>query len=150
MKQIREMGMQQQITSYSAVETEQLFTVAGDAANGLIYTSVAPPSEKPEIQAYIEKYKAKFGKVPGGLQYVLYIDDSVESLLPASIKYLNQKGLPYNGENLRKAIMDIKNFDTPLTGKTAFQFPGQDVLKPVTLKIVDSKTKTFNTLKVIE
>lgn len=149
-KQIREMGMQQQLTSYSAVETEQMFAVAGNAAEGLIYTSVVPPVQRPEVQAIVDRYKTKFGKDPTGLQYVLYIADTVQTLIPDAIKYLNKKGLPYTGENVRQAVIDLKEFNTPLTGKTVFQFPGQDVIKPVTLKIINAKEKKFDTLKIVE
>ena len=149
-KQAREMGIKAQFTSYSVAEGQQLLDQGGDAADGLIYTFLAPPETKPEVKEFYDRWKAKFGKVPPGSSYNMYVWDTLTTVVPAVIKYAAQKGYGFTGEGLRKAFTEVKEFDTKVTGRTIFQFPGQDVKKPVTLKKVNAKEKKFDTLTVIE
>ena len=52
-KQAREMGIKAQFTSYSVAEGQQMLDQGGDAADGLIYTFLAPAETDPERQGIL-------------------------------------------------------------------------------------------------
>lgn len=131
-KQIREMGINAQITSYSAAENQGLIETAGDAANGLIYTSMAPDLNVGKAAEFISRFEQAEGRVPNGTSYTLYMYDSV-FIIKDAIEYLIDNDMEYNGTNMVKAIQKIGTFDTPLTGETNIKEDG-NVIKPVNIR----------------
>ncbi len=56
--QLRQLGMSQPVSSYSAVYNPKLIQQLGSAANGVIATSLAPGvNDRPAVKAYVERWK---------------------------------------------------------------------------------------------
>ncbi|MBN8909146.1 MAG: ABC transporter substrate-binding protein [Rhodospirillales bacterium] len=112
--QMRQLGMQQQITSYSAGYNPKLLSQLGPAAEGLIVTSLAPTSDSnPNVAKLLELWK-QVGRFPNGLPYLQYAWDS--TVVVAQIYgWVDKNGLPMTGENCRKALLAIREFDLPMS-----------------------------------
>lgn len=63
-KQIRENGYTGTIYANSTAETSTTLEVAGDAAEGVIYTFNTLDDSKPHVKKFIDDYKAKFNEDP--------------------------------------------------------------------------------------
>ena len=145
--QLRQLGLKQTVTSYSIGANPKIIEQLGKAAEGLIVTSLAPgPEGNPRVAQFVERWKKETGRVPNGLSYTQYLYDEpyiVAQLFDWVIKH----NLPLTGENMRKALLAIKEFDLPMTGKLVV---GDDhrVQKPVYLLIV--KDGAFTPLATID
>ncbi len=132
--QMRQLGMTQRVTSYSAAYNPKLLEQLGPAAEGLIVTSLAPGvNDNPNVAGFLERWKKEQGRVPNGLPYVQYEYDMV-FLIKALYEYLDKKGQPATGDTLIAALLAIKEFDLPMTGKMIID--GHRVNKPVYLLTV--------------
>lgn len=133
--QMRKLGMTQRVTSYSAAYNPKILEQLGPAAEGLIVTSLAPGADvNPKVNELVERWKKEQGRVPNGLPYVQYQYDMV-LLAKALYEYLDRKSLPATGDTLREALVGVKEFDLPMTGKMIID--GHRVNKPVYLLTVD-------------
>ena len=120
--------------SYNQKLVDQL----GAAAEGLIVTSLAPGVEdNAKVAPYIERWKKEAGRVPNGLPYTQYEYDMV-FLAKALYEHLDKKGKAATGDTLREALLEIKTFDLPLTGKLVID--GHRVDKTVYLLTVQKGT----------
>ena len=130
--QMRQLGLTQPITSYSAAFNPKLIQQLGAAAEGVIATSLAPGAEDSEkVKAYVARWQKDVGREPNGLPYTQYLYDA-PYMVAAVFKSLDDKKLPITGESFRKEMLAMRTFDLPLTGKTAL---GEDhtVVKAVYL-----------------
>jgi branched-chain amino acid transport system substrate-binding protein len=130
--QMRQLGLTQPITSYSAAFNPKLIQQLGAAAEGVIATSLAPGADDSEkVKTYVARWQKDVGREPNGLPYTQYLYDA-PYLVAAVFKSLDDKKLPITGENFRKEMLAMRAFDLPLTGKTAL---GEDhtVVKAVYL-----------------
>ena len=133
--QMRQLGMQQQVTSYSAGYNPALVKQLGAAAEGFIVTSLAPgPSDNPKVAAFIERWKKEMGRAPNGLPYTQYLYD-YPYIVAAIYAWLAKNKLPISGENFRKGLVEIREFDLPMTGRLVVN-PDHTVDKPVYLLTV--------------
>jgi len=133
--QMRQLGMMQRVTSYSAAYNPKLLEQLGSAAEGLIVTSLAPGvNENKNVQKLLDRWKAEQNRVPNGLPYVQYQYDMVY-LAKALYEYLDKKSLPATGDTLREALVTLKEFELPMTGKMVID--GHRVNKPVYLLTVE-------------
>jgi branched-chain amino acid transport system substrate-binding protein len=143
--QMRQLGMPQQVTSYSAGYNPKLLSQLGKAAEGLIVTSLAPTEgTNPNVSKLLDLWK-QVGRTPNGLPYLQYAWDS--TLVVADLfAWVDKNKLPITGANLRKALLEIRTFDLPMTGKLVI---GDDhrVQKPVYLYVV--KNGEFTLLETI-
>jgi len=143
--QMRQLGMQQQITSYSAGYNPKILSQLGPAAEGLIVTSLAPTSAaNPNVAKLLELWK-QVGRFPNGLPYLQYAWDS--TVVVAQIYgWVDKNGLPLTGENCRKALLAIREFDLPMTGKLVIR-DDHRIDKPVYLYVVkDNKFVLLDTV----
>ena len=132
--QMRQLGMSQQITSYSAGYNPKLLAQLGPAAEGLIVTSLAPTaSTNPNVAKLLDLWK-QVGRAPNGLPYLQYAWDSTV-VVAQLYDWLGKNNLPATGENLRKALLTIRTFDLPMTGKLVIT-DDHRVNKPVYLYVV--------------
>ena len=134
--QMRQLGMQQRVSTYSAGYNPKVIEQLGAAAEGLIVTSLAPgPSDNPNVTPFINRWKETEKRVPNGLPYTQYLYDA-PYLVAELYKWVEKNKLPATGENMRKALITAKNFDLPMTGGLSV---GEDhrVNKPVYLLTVD-------------
>ena len=133
--QMRQLGMTQRITSYSAAYNPKLVQQLGPAAEGIIVTSLAPGvNDNPNVGKFLERWKAEQGRVPNGLPYVQYQYDMVY-LTKALYEYVDKKGQVATGDTLREALLTIGTFDLPMTGQMVLD--GHRVNKPVYLLTVE-------------
>jgi branched-chain amino acid transport system substrate-binding protein len=133
--QMRQLGMAQRVTSYSAAYNPKLLEQLGPAAEGLIVTSLAPGvNENPNVQKLLDRWKAEQNRVPNGLPYDQYQYDMVW-LTKALYEYLDKKSLPASGDTLKEALLTIREFELPMTGKMIID--GHRVNKPVYLLTVE-------------
>ena len=134
--QMRQLGLQQRVSTYSAGYNPKVIEQLGAAAEGLIVTSLAPgPSDNPNVTPFINRWKDSEKRVPNGLPYTQYLYDG-PYLVAELYKWIEKNKLPATGENMRKALITAKNFDLPMTGGLSV---GEDhrVNKPVYLLTVD-------------
>jgi branched-chain amino acid transport system substrate-binding protein len=133
--QMRQLGMTQRVSTYSVAYNPKILEQLGQAAEGLIVTSLAPGvAENPAVTPFIERWKKEVGRVPNGLPYCQYQYDMVV-LAKALYEHLDKKALQPTGETLRDALVAVKEFDLPLTGKMIID--GHRVNKPVYLLTVE-------------
>ena len=137
--QMRQLGLSQPVSSYSAVYNPKLIEQLGTAAEGVIATSLAPGvTDSPAVAAYVERWKKEVGREPNGLPYTQYLYDA-PYIVAAVYKSLDEKKLPLTGENFRKEMLAIRSFDLPLTGKLTIN-DDHTVNKPVFLmEVKDGK-----------
>jgi branched-chain amino acid transport system substrate-binding protein len=133
--QMRQLGLTQRVSSYAAGYNPKIIEQLGQAAEGLIVTSLAPGAQDdPRVAEFIERWKKTEGRIPNGLPYTQYTYDSVV-LVSKLFEWVDKQGLPLTGENLRKALLEIREFDLPMTGKTIIE--GHRISKPVFLLTVE-------------
>ncbi len=143
--QMRQLGMTQQVTSYSVGYNPKILAQLGAAAEGLIVTSLAPTSaNNPNVAKLLDLWK-QVGRAPNGLPYLQYSWDT--TIFVAEVYgYLDKKGLPLTGENCVKAMLAIREFDLPMTGKLVIT-DDHKVKKPVYLYVVkDNKFVLLDTI----
>lgn len=134
--QMRQLGLQQRVSTYSAGYNPKVIEQLGAAAEGLIVTSLAPgATDNPNVTPFINRWKETEKRVPNGLPYTQYLYDG-PYLVAELYKWLEKNKLPATGENMRKALITAKTFDLPMTGGLTV---GEDhrVNKPVYLLTVD-------------
>jgi branched-chain amino acid transport system substrate-binding protein len=133
--QMRQLGMTQRVSTYSVGYNPKLVQQLGSAAEGLIVTSLAPGvTENPNVGPFVERWKKEIGRAPNGLPYIQYQYDMVY-LAKAMYEHLAKKGVPATGETLREALVTVREFDLPMTGKMVID--GHRVDKTVYLVTVE-------------
>ncbi len=133
--QMRQLGMTQRVSTYSVAYNPKIVEQLGAAAEGLIVTSLAPGVEdNKNLAPFIERWKKEIGRAPNGLPYIQYQYD-MTFLAKAMYEYLDKKGQPANGDTLKDALVAVKEFDLPMTGKMVID--GHRVNKPVYLLTVE-------------
>lgn len=126
-KQLREMGVEKQVFSVAGAQSPDLLEIAGDSANGLIYTVPYFNSNEPAISGYVSSYKEA------------YNEDS-DVLAANSYDALNiiNIGLQKCGSDtncIKNELYKIKDYNG-MGGLTTFDENG-DVIKPVMFKTVE-------------
>lgn len=138
MAQMRQLGLQQRISSYSAGYNQKLLDQLGPAAEGFIVTSLAPGVEdNKNLPGFLERWKKEQNRLPNGLPYIQYCYDAVQVAAAIYGRAL-KSSKPLTGETMREAIEAQKEFDTPMTGKTVIDTSsGHRVKKPTYLLTVE-------------
>jgi branched-chain amino acid transport system substrate-binding protein len=139
-RQLRGTLPQVQILSYAGLESQEFLNAAGDAANGIVYTTTFfdPSSEDAAVRAFVAAYRAKYNAAPSS-PYVGYGYDAMTILNTA----LAEAHAP--GEPLRAAIMRIRRFPG-VTGEAVFRDDGT-VSKAIAVKQV--RDGRFNLITVV-
>jgi len=81
LRQMREQGMAAQMVSGDAFNTEEFWTIAGTAGEGMIFTFAPEPRNNPAAKEVVEKFKAA-GYDPEG--YTLYAYAAVQTWAQAA------------------------------------------------------------------
>jgi len=135
--QMRQLGLAQRVSTYAGGYNPQMIEKAGKGAEGLIVTSLAPnEKQNANVGPYIERWKKAENRVPNGLPYTQYLYDA-PYLVAALYEYVEKNKLPANGENMRKALLAVKTFELPMTGKLVVN-DNHTVRKPVNLLTVEN------------
>jgi len=143
MKQARELKINSQFLGYHAIEMPpDLMQLAGTAANGAIYTT-----GHGEIKAdFVSEFERRFGEKPV-FTHASYYDAT--NFVFQAIQRVITKGQPVTGENLRQAMLEIREFEG-VAGKVRFRENGT-VEGPVAIKRVkDGPKGEFETIRTIE
>lgn len=115
--QIRQLGIKQPISTYSAGYNPKVIQQLGAAAEGLMVSALAPSAEQnPRIAEFVERWKKTEGRIPNGLPYTQYLYD-MPYLIADLYGHLLKNGKPLTGANMREALVEVANFDLPMTGK---------------------------------
>jgi len=134
--QMRQLGLQQRVSTYSAGYNPNIIKQLGPAAEGLIVTSLAPGvGERPQVKEYVERWQKQENRVPNGLPYTQYLHDA-PVMVARMYEWVLKNKLPITGENMRKALLGVRRFDLPLTGVVEVDATHR-VKKPVNLMTVE-------------
>lgn len=134
-RQARDLGYEGIILSADGADAPELFSVGGDAVEGLYHTAIwdATRGLNDIGQKYIDRYKEKFGKDPnmfGALGADAYL---------ILINAIERAGSTDPGK-IREAIEDTENLDV-VTGKVTIE--NGDALKPVVVRKVEGGKFVF-------
>jgi branched-chain amino acid transport system substrate-binding protein len=128
-RQLRSTGIKLPVAAVSSVYSPKFLELGGDAVEG-IYTKANffPDDPRPEVQAFVKTYQAKYGKDPDNFAATAY--DTI--VLFAEV--IKQYGTD------RKAIHDglakIKDVPSVVFGKVAFDTQTRRVLGAKTINLV--------------
>lgn len=130
--QMRQLGLKQPVSTYSAGYNPKVIEQLGPAAEGMLVSALAPSAEQNQAVAeFVERWKKVEGRVPNGLPYTQYLYD-MPYLIADLYKHLLKNGKPLTGQNMREALVEIGTFDLPMTGKLVVNADHR-VKKPVYL-----------------
>lgn len=133
-KQAREKGIGAALIGPDGWDSPDLVKIAGDAVEGGYFSNhYSPDDTRPEVVAWVKKYREKFGQTPDALGTLAY--DATNLLLEA-IRKANS-GDP---EKIREALASIKGFKG-VTGESAMDDNGNAVKSAVILQITGGKQK---------
>ena len=128
LKQAKEIGVKSRFLSIMGIEAPTMLEIAGDAAEGVIYSypGFDPDSPYDIVQEFQEKYKVKYGEKAEAFAAHAY--DAMKIVALA----IERGG--YTPEGIKDALYKIKDFPG-VAGLTTFDENG-DVIKQVMIKII--------------
>lgn len=134
-RQARDLGYEGIILSADGADAPELFSVGGDAVEGLYHTAIwdATKGLNDIGQKYIDLYKQKFGKDPNmfgalGADAYLVLVNAIE------------RAGSLDSVKIREAIEDTENLDV-VTGKVTIE--NGDAIKPVVVRKVEGGNFVF-------
>jgi branched-chain amino acid transport system substrate-binding protein len=120
-RQAAELGVKTQFISHGSIQNNSFAEIAGPAADGFISGSPSWDPNEPQVKAYLETYRKKYGKESD--LYGPYFYDAVKLYAEA----IKRGG--YSKEGILKGLKQIKDFQG-VVGKMSFD-QGNVVLLPV-------------------
>jgi len=133
-KQAREKGVQAVLIGPDGWDSPDLVKVAGDAIEGGYFSNhYSPDDTRPEVVAWVKKYKEKFGQTPDALGTLAY--DATNLMLEA-IRKANSD----DPGKIREALASIKGFKG-VTGESAMDDNGNAIKSAVILQMIDGRQK---------
>jgi branched-chain amino acid transport system substrate-binding protein len=138
-KQAREKGVKALLIGVDGWDSPDLFKIAGDAVEGSYFVNhYSPDDKRPEVQAWVKKYKERYGQMPDALGTLAY--DGTNLLLEA----IRQAGGD-DPKKIRDAIASIRDFNG-VTGKMVLDRNGDAVKSAAILKIEGGRQKFVRTV----
>lgn len=112
-RQIRSVGLTTPIVASGSIYSPKFIELAGDAANG-VYTesNFFPGDSRPEVQAFVSKFKAKYNEEPDDFNAVAY--DTFVLLATVIDKYGPDRTA------IRDGLAAIKDVPSVIYGKATF------------------------------
>jgi branched-chain amino acid transport system substrate-binding protein len=149
LKQMREKGVKALFMGPDGVDSEEMVKIAGAAAVGSYYTSVAPPRDAtPETAAFAKKYKQRFGKDIEA--FGLYGYDATLVGIKAVEQWLKANpGKKPSRTEVSTAVRKIKNFKG-VTGSIEFDNKGDPVKAKYFVLQFEKQAYPGKVVKVIE
>ena len=115
--QMRQLGLNMQVTSFQTAFNPKMIQELGKGAEGIIVTALAPSAEdNANLPKYLERWQQAYKREPVGLPYTQYFHDA-PYILAKLYKHVLDQNQPVTGDNLRQALVSIKQFDLPLTNR---------------------------------
>ena len=149
LKQMREKGVKAAFMGPDGVDSEEMVKIAGAAAVGSYYTSVAPPRDAtPETAAFAKKYKQRFGKDIEA--FGLYGYDATLVGIKAMEQWLKANpGKKPTRAQVSTAVRNIKGFKG-VTGAIEFDNKGDPVKAKYFVLRFEKQAYPGKVVKVIE
>ena len=122
LNQIREMGMEQPVYASDRIISDEFLKIAGSNAEGIVTTSpYNPKADNPELIAFKESYRARFGKEAD--VFAAHAYDGMTLI----VKAIEKVGL--NRVLIRDVLTDLKTFQgyEGITGKIIFDATWNDI-----------------------
>jgi branched-chain amino acid transport system substrate-binding protein len=139
-KQAREKGIKAALIGPDGWDSPDLVKIAGEAIEGGYFSNhYSPDDTRPEVVAWVKKYKEKFGQTPDALGTLAY--DATNLMLEAIRKA--------NGDDpikIREALASLKGFKG-VTGESAMDGNGDAVKSAVILQISGGRQKFVKVVK---
>jgi len=127
--QMRQLGLNMQVTSYQTAFNPQMIQELGAGAEGIIVTALAPSvADNPNLQGYLDRWQRERGREPVGLPFTQFWHDA-PYILAKLFERVIDNGQEITGTNMRQALIDIRDFDLPLTNRVTIN-PDHTVLAP--------------------
>lgn len=137
-KQARKLGLNIPLIGGDGWDSEELKN-AGDALNGCYFTNhYSHEDPRPEVQEFVKKYQAKYGKVPDGLAALGY--DAAKILFDAAARAKSM-----SGRDLADAINATKDYQA-VTGKITIDANRNAQKDAVVLEVVNGVPKYAATI----
>ncbi|OPX93739.1 MAG: hypothetical protein A4E62_00486 [Syntrophorhabdus sp. PtaU1.Bin002] len=138
-KQVREKGLKGVMVGGDGWDSPELLKTGGNAVVGGYFTNHYSPDRKdPVAEAFIKKYKAKYGVVPDTFAALKY--DATMIFLKA----LDEAKKP-NSQEIVKLLASLKNYKG-VTGNMSFDRNGDAVKSVVILKVEKGGFKYMTTI----
>jgi branched-chain amino acid transport system substrate-binding protein len=133
-KQVQEKGLKVRLVGPDGWDSPDLVKIAGSAIEGGYFSNhYSPDDKRPEVVAWVKKYKEKYGQVPDALGTLAY--DATNLLLEAI-----RKAGSDDPKKIRDALASIKNFKA-VSGKSTLDANGDMIKSAAILKIEGGKQK---------
>jgi branched-chain amino acid transport system substrate-binding protein len=134
-KQAREKGVKAQLIGPDGWDSPDLVKIAGPAIEGGYFSNhYSPDDKRPEVVAWVKKYREKHGQVPDALGTLAY--DATNMLLEAI-----RKAGSDDPKKIREALASMKDFQA-VSGKSTMDRNGDCIKSAAILKIEGGK-QTF-------
>ncbi len=138
-RQARRLGVNVPLIGGDGWDSEELRN-AGDALNKCYFSNhYSHEDTRPEVQAFVQKYQSKFGKVPDGLAALGY--DAARLLFDAM-----DRAPSLSGKDLAATIAATKNFPG-VTGRITIDEKRNATKDAVMLEVVNGVPKYAATIK---
>ncbi len=133
-KQVREKGLKATLVGPDGWDSPDLVKVAGSAIEGGYFSNhYSPEDTRPEVVAWVAKYKAKYGQTPDALGTLAY---DAANLLFDAIRKANSD----DPTKIKDALAAIKGFKG-VTGQFTIDRNGDPVKSAVILRMENGKQK---------
>ncbi|MHB0871453.1 MAG: ABC transporter substrate-binding protein [Chloroflexota bacterium] len=135
-RQAKEKGVKATLLGVDGWDSAELDVKAVEG--GYFSNHYSAEDQRPEVQAWIKKYQAKFGSAPDALGTLAY--DGANLLVEAIVKAGSD-----DSTKIRDAMASIKGFKA-VTGTLSFDKDGNPIKSGVVLQIKDGKMKYVETV----
>jgi branched-chain amino acid transport system substrate-binding protein len=133
-KQVREKGLIVRLVGPDGWDSPDLARIAGSAIEGGYFSNhYSPDDRRPEVVAWVKKYKERHGQVPDALGTLAY--DATNLLLEAI-----RKAGSDDPKKIRDALASIKDFKA-VSGKSTMGRDGDMIKSAAILKIEGGRQK---------
>ena len=120
-RQMRQLGLNMQVTSYQTAFNPKMIEELGPGAENIIVTALAPSAEdNPNVPAISSAGRRRTTGSRSACP-TPSIGTTHPTSSPALYKHLLDRNLPFTGDNMRKALIEIGSFDLPLTNRVTFK-----------------------------
>ena len=112
-RQIRTVGLATPIVASGSIYSPKFIELAGDAANGVFTeTNFSPEEPRPEVRAFVTKFRARYNEDPDTFNAVAY--DTIVLFAAVIDKYGTDRTA------IRDGLAEIKDAPSVIFGKATF------------------------------
>jgi branched-chain amino acid transport system substrate-binding protein len=139
-KQARQLGIKAIMMGGDGWDSPDMLKIAGDAIVGGYFTNhYSPDDPRPEVQAWVKKYEAKYGSKPDALATLAY--DATNLMLEAI-----RAAKTANPAEVRTALQNFKGVST-VSGSISYDASGNPIKDAVILKYTKTGQEFVTSVK---